>query len=1658
MSRDDSDQRPMRESSFSSSGEGANQDHRTSSQVRAVPSDRLLPREFVLQVYNLAIRDAELLQDAERVSDRWLAAAEIGEFGLGDPDVAETAASLAADAPSVDARVFSTLRRGARAQSDSASLRGLYAKEATRGRSPRDRVLAELGGLLLDLRNGGEAKDAIPSLSHLKPQIEGLESEIVAVWRSISEDALVVLGKPDRATELRAQRFKALVPSEDSEREEERAAVALTTAALAEHAALPESDVLSWFDAAFQIDASTEAARPIFRWAWRHKKYEILDAMLLALAERSDDPDVRGSANYQLGMLRAHVLGDVKAGLAALSQSSASGVASGLGASAFLSLARSSHGSAVPDEVVDALTARLSFAASGMESADLLTQMAERFDVELELSDAAVDMAREALQQCPHWTPALRLLGSIYARDGHWEQLIELQTSQLEFERDPDERRKLHERIAEVAHDRLRRIPLAEEHLIDALSHGWHAPTAQRLARIYRELSRWEDLFQHQIRAAAEAPVQGERLRLLEEAAAVAEDLLHDAERAIAAWSQALEVDPSHTTAIAALERIFLKHHRWDELLRLCEHELALVGEGNESARLTLLCRCAEIALQRLADHHAAEEFYRRALQLNPLYDDALRGLGLLLKNQGRWHDLIAMTEQEHDRAISPERRAKCLRQIGELYVRQLNDLESGLGAYRRLGALGAEWHEEALLWLERLYEATGDATRLLQVMRGRRELAKDEAGQARLSFRMAEVLEWKLGQHAEALREYIVALDEPSVSGEVVAAMERCLASKHIPSETRIEALDALSQSLSNLPDSTCRVALDLLLSQARSQGDGDAVDSLLDVLQSRWGSDRLVAEMVALRQLARAEWDEAEQSRSVAMSAGPDAMRSLWRVLDDEGLLDESALNELEQPALRAWVLREAGELGEYFGADDRELLMLVQRSELSIGELVTPHDSWISRNLAVFASRALQDSKGLQEGLESLAEAAGEPLLAMRLWLDAAGEGAVPAVLRHKWLRRAAAAGNFGHPLREDVYRALQTTGDIDGLVLALREHIESGAAQGEELANLALRLGRALDGLQRREEAVAALRLAMVHDPASASIALEKSRVESLSGDLHAARSTLEAVLTSGCPEASRKDVLLRLTDLHALDGGDRARGIEALEEAFVLSGRSRELGLRLSEMHLQFGDATRGAALLESLLDPSMVEEELRLWITLGRTYALRLNKVEKAEALLWDAVDRFPERTEPLTQLEELALRTSRHSEFAHALRARLERTDSNLSKERRANLWMHLGSFQMETLSRPEEAEHSFEAAVEAGANRGQAQLQRARAVSQQAGRSSDAAALIVDAVHAKDFQLRSLPDVVGELDRLYVESGETSHLRTVRQLRKTLGHSTPEVGLAERRALEEPLNDGVLYNLLGADMLSPRERFVLVESSGLAQRVFVKKGDLSNKTESTRYRAENFRYFDDHLRHACEMFGMEVPRLSVAVNGIYASTADGVHFLVPGPRITDDQPAAAKFWAGWVAAIAYSKLGAYSQLEDQDIRELLSAVAHRSGDEVAPSLRGLVDEIGALLWLGQRRSAETAHRGAPEVALASGEGRAQAIRSIGDRFGAAYCDHPGVALYELLRAGGIPLSEGVIPTEVLRNSPRALHLVRFLLSPQYLRLREGIGVGPRSTQLSHA
>lgn len=1642
--------------------------------AQAMPSDRQFAREFIGALIRLAQRDVGLLSDPTNVSDRQAAAAEVAEFGAASTDLALEFAKAAAEATSVEGRAHGTLRRAYRASKDSAQLGRAYMREAKTARDGSREILATMGALQAALRRQMGPDEAIRVIEKLETQVKEEAPELRELWMLLAEDVYVLADRPVDAALRRRERFSSLVEREPKAYEA-HSTLALQTAALAQVAGSSDDDVMSWLDVAFQASPSMEGARPLLRKAWAEGQLAYVEKLLHALAQSSDDADIRSSTLYQLGMLYAWRLGAVPEAMRVLNEAFAAGASSGVSAVAFIALARAQGERAFPDEFAGALSQRVECAASSMERADLLTQMAERFDADLAIAESAIELAESALGEFPGWTPALRLLGTIHARDGRWEKLIELHMRQLEFERDPDERRRLHERIAEIAQDELRDVERAESHLLAALDHGWRSSTSRRLLQIYRETSRSIELVGHLLSCARSAQIRSEKLRFFEEAAVVSETRLHDVERAIAVWNESLGVDPTYITAISALERLYYGLNRWEELLALRDHEISLTPEHETGARTALMSGCGEIAVRRLANPDLAEEWYGRALALDPLCDDALRGLGTIYKQQSRWDDLVAMTERELDRSGTPERRARCLRLIGETYVRELNHLAGAAQAYRRLGQLGSEWHEEALIWLERIYEAQSDSEKRISVLRGRRKLVASEddprvrTWTSRLSFRVAEVLEWNQRKPELAALEYVGALGDPALVLEAIAALDRCLATGAVRPEDRTFVLDALREALEGLDARALRAAMELLLSEARRAKDDELSEQLLDMMTEIWVADPAVVEPAALRALQRKEFGKAEriraklfaatgaEARTSSPHAKTDHLRDVWRLLDSENVVDaDTILGELPHP-LASWLAQDAGLMRGFEGADDREQLSLIQQGAVSLSELVGDDRSWISRNLSVMAARAMHDRKRLVELLEFAARQAEEPVLELRLWLDASAEVLVDAATRQRWLRQAAALGIYDHPLREDLYRALQASGDMEGLAGALVDHVYSGEASGDALAVLALRAAHAWEHLHRNADALEMLRLATVSAPSSGEVACEKSRIELLMNDVDAARETLEQALSSGCEDDRRFDVVTRLGELHLRDGGDRPRAIALLEDAWATHGQRREVGLKLAQAHLAYGDAARGAGLFESILETPIAEDDIRYWVTLGRTRAERLDEVERGEETLWSVFEAWPERNEALHALHDIAQRKQRLIPYAARLESTLQ-SRADIRAPRRASLWMELGQTQHHELSRFEAAEYAFASALEAGADPSVATLRRAEAVSA-LDRKDAAAKLLVEAVGYEEFELQELGEVAEKLDVHFSHTRDHGRSRTIRQLRRSMGVQVPELKPGSRRVAREAVSAEFVWNLLGLGESFQLEREFLVELAPLAARV---NRHEKPRLELERYSPEEYREFHEAWLNLQTYLSLENLKFQIAPNARVSLWLDAETVALPGARVGSSTIHSVNYHAGWVAGVSFAKLAPFIGMTDAKIRDLIAAVAQSVGLPFEGEAGVYAAEVqtsfaGALTGHARAvKRAQAALQGAPEVALRGGEGRMNQILGIGDRVGTAFADHAGESMREVLRSNGALLEvAGAIDPAGLQGHARARALFVWMLSDSYAQLRELLGIGQRNVDV---
>lgn len=1610
-------------------------------------------RQLVESLVAAWASDARLIGDGAGAGALLAEAGEAVEFGIGDVERAAGHYRGAVAHEDADPRAFAGLRRlhRAAAELDVQQLGALYEQELTSATHPLQAVLSAVGFAQCALREGRSASEVAAVLAEVQPLLAQVPHDVAAVFRAVLEDVFFTADRPAEALEQRVARWGELRLLGELAAEQSASLGALAIAVACEVVGSDEAAVLDWYEVAFELRPTWDAARPLLRASFDAGDAASAEAVLAELAGASDDTNTRSACQYELGMVRAHRLGDRPGGLGSLGEAMKGGDVSPLAAFSYLGLARSSQGHVMADDFIDALGASLDFAASGAERADLLTQMAERFDAEQGMTEAAIDLARDALTERPDHAPALRLLGSIYSRSGRWQELVELTERQLERETHEEDRFRLHDQLAE-RYDRDLMDPAASErHLRAALDIRWDLSVVRRLARLLGEQFRWEELYEHLRASAGAVESARETVYLLERAAEVAEVRLRNGELAIETYRELLDLSPDHPSALTSLGRLLSRHERWSELLSLNERELALTDDAN--ARVGILCRSAEIARNHVGDVRATESFFQRALEEDPACSAALRGLGQLLSSQCRWDELVQMTEREMGAARSEAHRARCLRLLGELHATRTGDRERAVACFEELSA-GPD-AEDALIWLERLFEADGDDSARLRVLVQRFDGTTDATSRSRLAFRIAELLEWRLVEPADAFEHYIEALGDPVARTVALQALDRLWNAAGVDRPLHEEAVRCVRAVAEDADGEVRRQALAFVADRAHTLVGAPERLQIHRRIAAEWPEDLRSAEFAAVAALQSGDAPSAEELRALAAVGPIEAVRAGWAWMDrglDVADVVDVALDHL--PNLAAMLAREVGAADFGFeGAAARDTYQRLGAGTIALGELTHPDDTEAGVRLAAYAHRALGDLDGLRASLEELANRIDDPVRGMRVWLELANEDGFERGLRVQWLSEAVGLGCYDSPVRSEVYDALGALGAWDVLERAIADHLRDAPLESGERARLSLRRGRCLEADGRRDDAIDALRLSAIHAPADPVVALEKARLETLVDDLDAARSTLEDCLNAGVDGAARVDVLGRLADLHQMQGGVRQRAISCLEDAYTLAGQTAEWGVRLASAHAGFGQPERCVELLRANLPTPPQESDIRNWQLLARVLSTRLDQPDEAERILWQLFETFPSRQLTLNGLEEFYRRFQGARAFADRLGELLTAGEIGGAEALRGELWTYVGELNFTVLGRFPEAEDAFSRARKIAGPDAATLLREAKAAGKQPGRLRDAACLVVEALGAGSGEPRVWEDAALQLEALYDEMSEPGRLRVARQLRRALGASVEADDTLIKRDPSREMEPDTAWRLLSESPLDRATVDVLQGTVGLAEKVLSRFAPSRKDVKGRRLKREEFAAFDRFLSGACQWLGVARPRVLVGEGSGGARALESAVYWLPADRVSDERPRSARFWAGYLAGMLFSDLVPYTWVDDALALDLLRAVAD-SSELDAPGARpsSLSDEVSKLLVRPQRRQAATALAEFPEILLQDAPGWGRGVVRLADRAGLVACGDLDVAIGEILFAEGHPGDPAEARTrQFVVTNERTRALMLWAMSDDYALARYESGLGER-------
>ena len=459
-------------------------------------------------------------------------------------------------------------------------------------------------------------------------------------------------------------------------------------------------------------------------------------------------------------------------------------------------------------ELLDVLDRRAAITAQPAASAELAFRAAELVRTELLEAEAAVDRyagvlallsthegARAALDgmttQEDTAEMAADVLESLYRSEEDFSQVAQLYERRLDMPSEsPEARYRLYARLVEVHEHARGDLVAAFEVWSRALKETPDAEDIKReLERLAAARGSWQalaDLYHGQLDSITDSDLEyAYAMRL----AGLYEDSLGDLDRAAEVLTRALAAASDEREALACLDRIYTRAHRYSDLAQILIREADASFEEDQQAGF--LFRLGDLREQHDNDIAGAVDAYRDVLERSPSHTAARSALERLQQtSDSERATIIGILEPLYESDGDFARLADVLSaklsvtpdalDRAQIYARIAEIAENNLGdQVRALDAAGG-WlvedpnSEQALGELERLAEIAGRWTEVVSRMSAIVDATDDPEAKQRLLLKLGEVQLVHLRASADAEATFLSALENDPESEPALASLER--------------------------------------------------------------------------------------------------------------------------------------------------------------------------------------------------------------------------------------------------------------------------------------------------------------------------------------------------------------------------------------------------------------------------------------------------------------------------------------------------------------------------------------------------------------------------------------------------------------------------------------------------------------------------------------------------------------------------------------------------------------------------------------------------------------------------------------------------------------------------------------------------------------------
>jgi tetratricopeptide (TPR) repeat protein len=332
-------------------------------------------------------------------------------------------------------------------------------------------------------------------------------------------------------------------------------------------------------------------------------------------------------------------------------------------------------------DLVDVLQRKVPALKDATEIATTKLRIAQLYETSLGDAPRASQVYREVVDLEPANLQGLRGLTRVYEVLEQWPELVGVLERQLEVVTTEREKIDVLMHLATLHEEHFLKADLAAQRLEQVLEVDPNNEEAYfKLERNYRKLRQWLDLINTYDRHIAATLERKTKVELFGAIAQVYADEVEDAERAIDAYKNIVDLDEQNIPALEALAKLHDKLGDAAQAIDFMTRVAELTQDTKQ--RVEAFYRIGKALDEKLGDRVAAQERYEMALDLDPSHVQTLAALRQIAIDTADYDKAARYLDQEQSYTQAPRQRARLLVELGKLREEMLGDHASAVLAW----------------------------------------------------------------------------------------------------------------------------------------------------------------------------------------------------------------------------------------------------------------------------------------------------------------------------------------------------------------------------------------------------------------------------------------------------------------------------------------------------------------------------------------------------------------------------------------------------------------------------------------------------------------------------------------------------------------------------------------------------------------------------------------------------------------------------------------------------------------------------------------------------------------------------------------------------------------------------------------------------------------